>query len=161
MARFHLVANSRIVFAPSVAGTSPTRSEINAGTVLLEPGSTANEQITQGGLSGWETGTNFIDVADGSSIFPKTIPGTKSVGSPTMEFYADQTARPKRTALAEGTSGFMLFMYEGDVEGRTVEKYPVTVGSNVSLPNLGNEPHKFRVSFAITDTPVDGILPAL
>lgn len=160
MARFILPEVAKIVFAPSVAGTSPTRSEINAGTVLLEPLSTAVEQPTQGGLSGWETGTNFVDVADGSSRFPKTIPGTKSVGSPTIEFYGDKLARPKRAALAEGTSGFMLFMFEGDVAGRTVEKYPVTVGSNTSLPNLGNEAHRFRVSFAITDTPVlDAVIP--
>jgi hypothetical protein len=54
----------KVVFAFEVAGECPSRAEIANGIVL-------HDAI----LSGWETRTTSRDVSDGSSRFPKTVPG--------------------------------------------------------------------------------------
>jgi hypothetical protein len=160
VARYFDRKTSRIVFAPSVASkAAPTRAEINAGTVLGEPGSAAAEAIAE--VGGWLSRNNPIAVPDLNSDFDKTIPGTFSADNPTMTFYADKTARPIRTALAEGTFGYMICMWEGDVAARKCQVWPVRVAANNDMPSLGNEAHRFEVQFAPEDAPEkNAVVPA-
>lgn len=152
MARYFNRKTSRIVACLSVASkTAPTRAELNAGTVLAEPGSAAAEAIAD--LGGWMSKNNPIAVPDLNSDFDKTIPGTFSADNPSFTFYADKTARPIRTALAEGTFLYMVNMWEGDVAGRKCQVWPVRVASNNDMPSLGNDAARFQVKFASEDAP--------
>lgn len=64
----------KVVFTSEVAGTCPTRAEIDAGTVLDDAE-----------MSGWKKATNLIDVSDGSSRQGKTTPGTqRRLGDPKL-----------------------------------------------------------------------------
>ena len=158
--RFFPRKTSKVVFAPSVASlAAPTRAEINAGTVLAVPGSAATEAISE--MSGWSSTNNPINVPDLNSDFDKTIPGTFSAEQSSFTFYADLTAKPLRTAQAEGTFGYMILMWHGDVAGRPCQVWPVRVASNNDVPTLANEAHRFVVQYTPEQTPEkNAVVPA-
>ena len=158
--RFFDRKTSKIVFAPSVASlTAPTRAEINAGTVLATPGSAATESISD--LGGWVSRNNPITVIDLNSDFDKQEPGTFSADGSSLTFYSDLTGEVIRTALAEGTVGYMILMWKGDVSGRKCQVWSVRVAANNDLPSLGNEMHRFEVQFAPFDAPAkNAVIPA-
>lgn len=158
--RFFDRKTSKIVFALSVASkAAPTRSEINAGTVLALPGSAATEAISD--VGGWVSRNNPITTADLNSDFDKQEPGTFSADGSTLTFYSDLTGEVIRTALAEGTFGYMILMWKGDVAGRKCQVWPVRVAANNDLPSLGNEMHRFEVQFAPSDAPEkNAVIPA-
>jgi hypothetical protein len=131
--------------------TAPTRAEINAGTVLATPGSAATEAIAD--VGGWISRNNPIPAPDLNSDFDKQEPGTFSADSPTLTFYADLTGEVVKTALAEGTFGYMIIMWKGDVAARKCQVWPVRVAANNDVPSLGNELHRFEVQFAPSDAP--------
>jgi hypothetical protein len=160
MARFIDRAVGVIWFCPSVASTTaPSRAELNAGTVLMQPNLTAVEGIAT--LTGFDSAVNFIAVPDGNSTFDKTIPGTTSASSPQMEFYSDKVAKPIQTALAENTIGYLVMAYKGDVVGYPAQVWHVQIGGNNEMPDLGNNAHKFKVQFAVLDAPVkNAVVPA-
>lgn len=160
MARFHGRGEYSAWFCPAVASTTaPTRAELNAGTVIIAPGSTAEEAVAA--MSGWDSSVDFIGVPDGNSKFNKTIPGSVTAGNPTLEMYSDKLAKPIQTALAENTIGFMVFAYKGDVAGRPAQVWKVQVGGNNEMPDIGNTAHKFRVQFAVLQEPQKAaVIPA-
>lgn len=146
--------NAKVVFAPSISSTSaPTVAEINAGTVLTVPGSTATAGLAE--MSNWETAASNIEVPDVASTFDKTIPGRTKAGEPSISFYDDSAGTSTvRTALAEGTAGYMVIMRYGQTVGKRAEVYPCKVSAlNDSQVNNKNEPAMFTAVFAITDTP--------
>jgi hypothetical protein len=159
--RFFDRKTSKIVFAPSVASkTAPTRAEINAGTVLALPGSTATEAIAEIGT--WVSRNNPIGAADLNSDFDKQEPGTFSADNPTLTFFADLTGEVIKTALAEGTFGYMILMWKGDVAARKCQVWPVRVSANNDLPSgVANELHRFEVQFSVPDAPEkNAVIPA-
>ena len=90
----------KVVFTSEVAGTCPTRAEIDAGTVLDDAE-----------MSGWKKATNLIDVSDGSSRQGKTTPGTqRRLGDPKLTYSGDQV-------LPEGTLGFLLVLETATFRG--------------------------------------------
>jgi hypothetical protein len=160
MPRFFDRKTSKVVFMPSVASlTAPTRAEINAGTVLAAPGSSATESIVD--IGGWISRNNPITITDLNSDFDKQEPGTFSADGSSLTFLADLTGRVIRDALAEGTIGYMGLMWSGDVAGRKMQVWPVRVAANNDLPSLGNEMHRFEVQFAPFDAPAkNATIPA-
>lgn len=152
MARFIGRGKYSAWFCPAIVSTNaPTRAELNAGTVIIAPGSPMVEAVAA--MSGWDSSVDFVAVPDGNSKFNKTIPGTTTAGNPTLEIYSDDAAKPVQTALAENTIGFMCFAYKGDVAGRPMQVWKVQVGGNNEMPDLGNTAHKFRIQFAALDEP--------
>lgn len=160
MARYIDRSTGVIWACPSVASAAaPTRSELNAGTLLMQPGLTAVEGIAA--MTGFDYQVDFVAVPDGNTRFNKTIPGTTSTGNPTMEFYSDLLAKPIQTALAQDTILYLVMAYKGDVAGRPLQTWHVQVGANNEMPDLGNTAHKFRVQFAVLDEPtLNGVVPA-
>lgn len=152
MGRTHQFAKEKVVFAPATAGTSPTRPEISAGIILVNPGVSEDEGLQT--MDGFEQASTFIPVPDAATDFDSKIPGRKEAGEPMLTFYESDTTHSKRTALAQDTVGFIYRFIHGDVPGTRMEVYPVTVAStNTSQLTSGNDATTFAVKFAITAKP--------
>lgn len=152
MAKFFRRGVSKMLFAPSVAGTSPTRGEITASADMTP-------QVA--GISGFQLTNAPIGVPNLKDIFTPQIQGEDTVSDSTLTFNDDDTSTAIRTALAKGTAGFVLLMPYGDVPTKRMEKWPArTTGVNDEW-SVDNTPAKFVVGFAITDVPVqNGVIPA-
>jgi hypothetical protein len=105
-------------------------------------------------LNNWDTNAATVDVPDVATNFTGTIPGRVSGGEGTIEFYDDDASTAVRTALAEGTVGFIMIAKAGKVTGRRCEVWPVTVASITdSQVDTGTNPSTFTVAFALTAKP--------
>lgn len=153
--RFIPSAVSKVVFAPSVSNlAAPSSGEISAGVALLTPGTSIVEGLKE--MAGWETDSADVVVPDAATRFDNTIPGRTSAKSPTTLHYSDETGAPGtiRTALAEGTAGYMIIMKQGQTTGRRCEVWPCRVSTIVDSPvNSGNEASMFTVKWTISASP--------
>ncbi len=153
MAKYIPSGKAKVVFAPAVANiAAPTQAEINAGTVLTVAGGTLIDGLES--MEGWETAVNNIEVPDVQNTFDGEIPGrTKSSGAKTNH-YDNDAAATIRTALAEGTAGFMVIMRYGQTTGKRSEVYPCKVSAlNDSQVNADNKAAMFTADFSITSAP--------
>lgn len=126
----------KFLFAPEVAGASPTREEISAATELQH-----GER-----LGAWEFGYRRVDVSDGSSRFPQTISGIRT-GAGVLEIMHSGDK------LLECTKGFLLVLPEGDVAGSELQMWPVIVGEVRRAPELANVQPRWFVTFSVHGTP--------
>src|SRR5687768_17359539 len=106
MAKFFRRGVSKIRWAPAVAGTSPTRPEITAGTDLSPD---LNE------INGFQLSNSPIPVQNLAEKFTPQIDGEDTVADSSLVFNDDDTTTTIRTAIAKGTAGFLIFMPYGDV----------------------------------------------
>lgn len=144
MAKFFRRGVSKIIFLPAVAGASPTRAEITAGTDL-------SASIT--GLSGFQFNNKRIDTPVLSSSFTPQIDGPDETGDSSLTMLDDDTVSTIRTVLAKGTSGFLAMFPYGDVPTKRMEKWPVKSSGVNDEWSLGNDPARYQVDFAITSQP--------
>lgn len=152
MARYFRRGKSKVIFAPAVAGASPTRPEITAGTMLTP-------QIAE--VSGFQFSNSPIATPDLDSVFTSTIAGEDTAADSGFTFYDDDAAATIRTALAKGTKGFILLFPYGDVPTKRVEKWAVESTGVGDEWSAGNDPARFTVQFGITAPPVtNGTVPA-
>ena len=160
MARFIPSGVVKVVLAPAVAGTSPTRAEINAGVVVAAPGTVADEGLIA--LNGFESATQNVAVPDASSTFTATIPGRTEANEASMEFYDSDASHTVWTALAENAEKYVLKMPYGDVAGRMLEVWKVRVGArNRSAVNAENNAATVTYTVGISQPPVkDATIPA-
>jgi len=153
VARYKPSNKAKVVFAPAVASlAAPTQAEINAGTVLCTPGTFVAAGLRE--LQNFESSATFIDTPDAATDFDSKIPGRKQAGNPAMVFYDDDASSTIRTALAEGTAGYVIIMRYGQLAGKRAEVYPVTIAAlNDSQVDSNNNASMFTVDCAITSTP--------
>lgn len=147
MTRYMRRGVAGVRFAPAVANkAAPTTAEVNAGTDLTP-------QFAE--IAGFEFTNAPIGTPDLTSTFTKQIGGEDTAPASSITFYEDNTTNPIRTALAKGTTGFvLLYPYTQTYgSGAKLEVWPVIVTSNVRQWSVGNDPARFVVSFAITDVP--------
>lgn len=145
---------SRIHFVPIIAAqAAPTRAEIAAGTRLFGIAGIDGLSITDG----------TIDVPSMDSRTTPKIPGERTLGDASITFNDDTTPPPTRSALARGTSGYLVLMPIGDVATKRCEVWPVTTtGVNDEWDATGATPAKFKVGFAVTGDPEqNAVIPAL
>jgi hypothetical protein len=143
---------SQFVFCPAVADlTAPTRTELTAGTVLTG--------ITN--VSGFQIKRSFVDTPDLDSDFTSNIAGERKADSSSLTFKDKRSASAAiRTALAEGTSGIMVFEPWGDIVGAPCECWPVTSGGVNRVVDMGSYA-QFTADFATPEPPEqNGVLPA-
>ena len=152
MAKFFRRGKSAIYFLPAVAGASPTRPEITAGTNL-------STQIT--GIDGFQLSNERIDTPVLSSAYTFQIDGPDSASGSSLTFLDDDNATTARTTCAKGTVGFLILMPYGDVPTKRLEKWPIkSTGANDEW-SMGNDPARFMIDFAVTDIPSQsGTVPA-
>ena len=152
MARFFRRGVSKVKFAPAVAGTSPTRIEITAGTDL-SPAIAA--------INGFTLANSPIATPDLATAFDSQINGPDAAGESSLNLYDDDTTTAMRTAIAKGTAGFILLFPYGDVVGKRCEKWPVTSTGVNDEWSLDATAAQFQVGFAVTAVPVqNGVTPA-
>jgi hypothetical protein len=151
VARYFRRGRSKIKWAPSVAGSSPTRPEITAG-VDLSP-SVAD-------IGGFQLNNNPIETPDLSTGFNSQIDGPDTTDDSSLTFYDDDTATTIRTTLAKGVSGYVLLMPYGDVTAKRCEVWnSKSTGVNDQW-TLDATAAQFRVGFAVLTVPNQaGVIP--
>lgn len=144
---------TRFVFCTTVSDISaPTRLEINAGTDL-------SKQIMD--LDGWKVESANVETPDLASTFTGSIPGSTSAGDSSLTMYADLGGTDVRSLLPRGTNGFMLIMDGGDVAGRTMDVFPIRVGSQGKSRSVDDDPAVIEITFYITSEPEENaVIPS-
>lgn len=158
MGRFIPSGVAQVTFLTSAPTLSaPTQTQISAGTDLTSPSMSQDfESMKQ--MDGWEAASQSAPVPDVSSKFDKTVPGRQSAGTPTITMYKDDASDTIRTALAEGTNGYIVIMPAGQGSGKQADIYPVRVASsNDSQINAENEAMTYVVGFDITAAPTRNV----
>lgn len=152
MARRFRRGFSKVHFLPAVAGVSPTRPEITAGTDLTP-------QLTA--MAGFQLSNSPIPTPNLAEKFTSQIEGEDTVADSSITFLDDDTVSTIRTALAKGTSGFIVLFPYGDVPTKRCEVWAITSTGVNDEWSVGNDPARFAVGFAVTKTPTqNGVVPA-
>lgn len=152
MSRFFRRGYSKVKWAPAIAGTSPTRAEIDAG-VNLSP------QIA--GINGFQLTNAPIETPDLETSFNSQIDGPDTTADSSLDFYDDNAAATIRNALAKGVSGYILLMPYGDTSGKRCEVWEVKSTGVNDTWSLDATAAQFTVGFAVLSVPEQaGTVPA-
>lgn len=152
MARFFRRGYSKVRWLPSVAGSSPTRPEITAGTDL---------SASLADLAGFQLSNNPITTPDLGTSFDTQIDGPDSTDDSSLTFYDDNAASTIRTLLAKGVSGYIVLFPYGDVSTKRCEVWNVKSTGVNDQWTLDAQAAQFRVGFAVLTVPnQSGVTPA-
>lgn len=141
---------SQFLYVPTIAATTmiPTRAEITAGTNLTAA-------IAE--LDGWTAENQAIEVPDMSDTFDGTIPGSDKASDSSFTFYEDSTTNVTEELLKKGTTGYIVIFRKGDIPtNKSMDVFPIRVGSVQPAYTADNEAAKFTVNFSVTRRPVQG-----
>ena len=143
---------TKVYFCPTIANiASPTRAELNAGTDL-------SGEVES--INGFQVTSNFIDTPDLATSFVGKIIGRTSSDDSSVTMYASSNSVDVRSLLPRGTTGFIVWLDEGDVAGRKGDVYPITVGSIPKDRDM-EAAARIIVNVAITRTPAENFtIPA-
>ena len=135
-------------FVTTIASISaPTRVELDAGTDLAPEIADAGD---------WMITSNAVDTPDLKSLFTSQIPGKITMGTTTLNMYADDASSDARSLMPRGTVGFVVKFPEGDVSGHKMDVFPVKVGS-VGKPTAMGSPSTVDFSFYVTAEPAEDV----
>jgi hypothetical protein len=150
--RYYVQGVSKVIWCPTISNpASPTRSEINAGTDL------SNEVAAAGG---WQVTGNTEDTPALGSVFIGKVPSTTTADESTLTMYADSTSTDVRTLLSRGSSGYVIWMDEGDVVDHLMDVFPVRVTSATPQRDVSSVA-QIQVSFAVMREPSQNVaIPA-
>lgn len=143
---------TKAYWCPTIADkNAPTRVELNAGTDL------SNEVAA---IEGWMVQSETIPTPALGTTFDAKINGVTSADDSSLMFYADSTSVDVRQLLPRGTNGFVVWLDEGDVAGRTMDVFPVRVISAPKQREMDNA-SQIQVQFAVTAEPTENVaIPA-
>ena len=129
--------------------SAPTRTELNAGTDLTP-------QIAN--VSGFTLTADVIDVTPLGSQVMILVNSTLETAYVTNEilFYAASNSSDARSVLPIGTTGFLVFLYEGDVTGQLCEVWPANVNS-MYFEQDAKTPGEIHIQFTITAPPSQNV----
>ncbi|RGD59413.1 hypothetical protein DR950_17880 [Kitasatospora xanthocidica] len=146
---------TKIYFVKAVAAATniPTRQELTAGTDL-------SRQISD--IEGWSLENSPIETPDLGAKFATSIPGEDKAANSSLTFYEDLGGDTVETLLSKDVTGYVCILRKGDVPAsKSLDVFPVRVGSRAPSYSTGAEPAKFKVSFSISDLPtLDAPVPA-
>lgn len=135
-------------YVPSIATqSSPTRAELNAGTDLT------NEIAAVGD---WAINGSAVAAPDLAHLFDSSVSGKLSMGTTTIDMYASTNSTDVRQLLPRGTTGYIVKFPEGDVSGRTMDVFKVTVIAQPKPTNLSN-PSVVQLQFVVTTQPSENV----
>ena len=149
--RFFQPGIVKVYWLPAVAGTDPTRAEIDSGTDLTP-------ELTD--WAGWSYSTTFIETRDASSRVSPKITGRVSLDDSSITFNGSPDGQDVRSVLSLDDTGYILICDGGDVATYPGELFPATVGSIVPVRSLDSDSFKVRVDFGVTNLPRTIELPA-
>ncbi|MGI5526812.1 hypothetical protein ACQEVX_05095 [Streptomyces syringium] len=139
---------TRVLWLTQVAnlGHIPTRPELTAGTDLTN---------AIAAIDGWSLSNKAIETPDLGSTFETKIPGTDEADDSSLGFYEDKVSDEIEQLLSKDETGWIVFLRKGDIPGnRSMDVFPVRIGSRSPNYSTDNEAAKFTVSFSITEKPV-------
>ena len=116
MGKFYRPGYSKIKFLPAVAGSSPTRNEINAGVDISARVAEISDFTVEG---------NLKETPDFGSAFVSKVAAEDTIGEPSMTLWDDNVDTVLRTTLAKGASGFIVLEPYGDVASKRCEVWPI------------------------------------
>lgn len=150
--RFFAPSVTRMIFATTISDiTAVTRSEINAGSDL------SNEIVE---TDGWSVNAALLDAPDLGHLFNSKVTGRTEADNSSVTMYQSKDTDDIRSVMPRGTTGYMIIMWGGDVAGRLMDVYPVTVASvGKTIPD--NKAADQKITFAITSEPAEDVeIPA-
>lgn len=150
--RYYRQGVSKVLWCPTLADYhTPTRLEINAG-INLSPEVSA--------VSGWEVTGNTEDTPALGSVFIGKVPSTTTAADSSLTFYADSTGDDARGVLTRNQSGFIVWMWEGDVAGYFMDIFPSRVTSVPKQSDISSVA-ALMANFAVTREPAENVtIPA-
>ncbi|MFG2515962.1 hypothetical protein [Streptomyces sp. NPDC048584] len=150
--RYYRRGVTKVLWVPAIANkAAPSRSEINAGTAL---------EGETGAMAGWQTTSATVPTPALGSRFTPTVGGEITAADSSLTLWASKTGVDVRTLLTRETTGFVMWMDEGDVPGQTCDVYPVTVTSQAKVRELDTAA-QIMVQFSITSEPSENVdIPA-
>lgn len=122
---------------------APTRTEINAGTDL-------SAEIAA--VAGFSLTDNPVDTPDMGSRFTSQVPGRQTAAGSSLTIYCDNAGNDARSLLLNGTSGFVLCLWEGDTTGFFMDVFPARVDSQ-AMDTTVDDAGQVVFSFVITRVP--------
>lgn len=130
---------------------APTRAELNAGVDLTYE----IESVT-----GFALTSAMVNVPDMGSRFTSQIPGALESSKNNIVFYEDVHSNDIRQLLSNGTNGYIVMLWDGDVSGQLMDVFPVQVASVAPDPAV-NKAAMITVDFAPSSVPAIGVtIPA-
>lgn len=147
--KFSALDGLHLVFVPVVAAfpAAPTRLEINAGTDLTTE------------VSSWEGFEMDPQTIETPSLarFTGSIPGRINITSGVLNMYADRGGDDVRDVLPDGTTGFVVFMDQGDVATKSMDVWPVRV-NRLSKVRSMEAATMLKVAFTHNVLPVENLV---
>src|SRR6266550_6862060 len=136
------VSIRKINWYPAVANiASVTRAEINAGTDL-------SPAIPDDGVKGFTVKAEFADAPNFLGGLTAKVPKNQITPDDcSLDFYMSSASTDVRTLLTRGLSGYIVMLWEGDVDGRKMTPFQVSVASQSPAPDGGN-PARITIMFA-------------
>lgn len=132
---------SKYVSVTNIAGVSPTRPEIERGTVLIDAS-----------VVGLETEPTHVDVSDGSSVWTQTISGRRiRVTIPTATYIGPM--------IPEGTSGYLLSFPQDDIPGCRLDVWSVIIGQNGRPERQADGGFRRSMTLAVNGAPANAVVP--
>ena len=136
-------------YVAAIANTaSPTRSELNAGTDLTPEIAAVGD---------WAINGAAVPTPDLSTLFDSSVSGKTSMGTTTIDMYASSNSTDVRSLLPRGTTGYIVKFPEGDVTGRTMDVFKITVLAQPKPTNMGN-PSVIQLQFVVNKTPNENVV---
>lgn len=141
---------TRVLWVVTIANkAAPTRAELNAGTDL-------SNEIQEN--DGWLIESESVETPDLGRTFTSSIPGSTSAEDSSLTMYADLGGTDARDLMPRGTNGFIVWMDGGDVTGRTMDVFPVRIGSVGKNRTVDDEAATLTINYNITSEPSEDVL---
>ncbi|TQE33067.1 phage tail tube protein [Streptomyces ipomoeae] len=132
-----------------VTTLTPTRTELEGAL---------NLSAAIAGISGFTLENQSIETPDMSDDFDSSIPGSDKAEDSSFTFYEDKVTNVIEVALAKGNIGYVVILRKGDVPGnKSMDVFPVRVGSQSPAYTTDNEAAKFETKFTITRRPAQAL----
>lgn len=137
-----------VYWVPAIASISaPTRAELDAGTDLT--GEIA-------AMAGFAVSSATVSTPDLRTRFAPDIPGQITATGSSITLYMSEDSTDVRELMPRDTAGFVVILWEGDVAGRKMDVYPVTVTAQPKDASVTNAA-QITVDFAVTAEPAENV----
>ncbi|WP_333745677.1 phage tail tube protein [Streptomyces sp. IBSBF 2950] len=132
----------------------PARTELDGST---------NLSAAIANISGFTLENQSIETPDMGDDFDSSIPGSDKAEDSSFTFYEDKVSDEIEQLLKKGTIGYVVILRKGDVpNSKSMDVFPVRVGSQSPAFTTDNEAAKFETKFTITRRPAQGLaVPAV
>lgn len=144
---------TRVAFVPTIAVVgSPTVAELNAGTLL-------HDNLTAGGLEGFEASPAEVDNTSFGSRFDTKLPGTSGYSGSRLILKKKTGSDTVHTTLTTfGTSGYIAVRDGVDKDAawaaaQPVNLYPIMTGDWDYMARERNSVLRYWVATPITEEP--------